>query len=277
MTGGAERRRDSLARVALDEVRKSVPHVRRVATEEVVISVSYTAVRTSTDDVGLANTPLDEMAPESCNIYARAGSLTESPTIELAELAESWDLSERVVGIAALNALSQIAIKKASGGFVTKYGDVVDVTKVRKDDTVVIVGNMRPSAEKLRKRAKEVLVLERSMGLRDKYTFPDTAAESVIPRADVVFMTGATLCNGTADRLLELSRNAREVVMLGATAGIYPPALFRKGATAVGCMEVFDAKQTMRTAAQGGGTTNLLKGARFVVYEKVKQAGWASE
>jgi hypothetical protein len=256
----------TLVKTTLGDLRRRVPDIQRVASEEVVVGTGYTGVRTSTGDIGLANTPLEDFSRESCSIFSRAGTLTEQPTIELAGLADSWDLSERVVGTAALNALSQLAIKTCGAGMIRKYGDAVDLTKVRKDDVVVLVGNMRPSAEKLRRRAKEVLVLERSVGLRDKGTLPDTAAESVVPRANVVFMTGATLCNGTADRILELSQNAREVVMLGASAGIFPPSLFKKGATAVGSMEILDTGKAMRSIAEGGGTYALLKAARFVVY-----------
>jgi uncharacterized protein (DUF4213/DUF364 family) len=263
----------TLVKSTLREIRRKVPGIHRVTSAEVVIGVGYTAVRTSTGDVGLANTPLDDLSPESCNVFSRAGTLTDVPTIELAGIADSWDLSERVVGLAALNALSQLAIRKNLTSVVREYGDAVDLTNVRKDDVVVLVGNMRPSAEKLRRTAKEVLVLERSMGLRDKDTLPDTAADAVIPRADVVFMTGATLCNGTADHILELSKNAREVVMLGATAGIFPPSLFRKGATAVGCMEILDARGAMRVAAEGGGTFALLKSAKFVVYKPPRGHG----
>ena len=52
--------------------------------------------------------------------------------IELAELAQSWDLSERVVGIAALNALSQLAIRTNGDDIIKKYGDVVDLIKNKK-------------------------------------------------------------------------------------------------------------------------------------------------
>jgi len=66
---------------------------------------------------------------------------------------------------------------------------------------------------------------------------------------------------------LELSKKAREVIMLGASAGFFPPALFEKGATAVGPMEVFDADGAMKAISEGGGTFALLKSARYVVYE----------
>lgn len=198
----------TLAQTALKELQRTVPGIQRVPSEEVVVGVGYTAVRTLTGDEGLASTPLDDFSPECCSILSRAGDLTAVPTLELAGLADSWDLREYVVGIAALNALSQLALKKGYPGMVKKYGDVVDATEVRKDDLVVLVGNMGPSAEKLKQIAWEVLVLERCLGLRDKDTLPDTAAASAIPRADVVFMTGATMCNSTADHIPELNRNA---------------------------------------------------------------------
>ena len=241
--------------------------------KELIIGVSYTAVRLSTDDVGVANTPLEEFSPESCDLFSKAGGLTELSPVELAEMAQSWDLSQRVAGIAALNALSQLTVRTKGGGITKTYGDAVGLTKVEKDDTVVVVGNMRPSVEKLKRMARRVLVLERSTGLRDRETFPDTAAEEILPRGDVVFLTGATLCNGTTDRVLELSRNAREVVMLGASAGIFPPSLFRRGATGVAPLEILDADRAMKAIAEGGGNPALRRFAREVVYRPKGKPG----
>lgn len=257
---------------ALRDIKQRIgKEVNDITVEQLVIGISYTGVLISTKDVGFANTPILEFSHESCEIFSSAGTLTVKSVIELAELAQSWDLSQRVVGVATLNALSQPAIKK-SDDISVKYGDVVDLTKIRKDDTVVMIGNMQPSVEKLRRRAKEVLVLERSVELRDKGTFPDTAAEVVIPRGDVVFITGASLCNGTTDRILELCKNAREVVLLGASAGLFPPTLFRRGVTAVGPFEISDPQKTMRCISEGGGAFALLRTGRYVVYEPKTKA-----
>jgi hypothetical protein len=241
----------------------------RITTKELIVGINYTAVRLSSDDIGLANTPLQEFSPESCALPSRAGTLTKIPTARLARFSRSWDLSERVTGVAALNALSQMAMRTRGGGVRKEYGDVIGLTRVEKSDTVVMVGNMRHSADKLRRKAKRVLVLERSTGLRDEYTLPDTAVEEVVPQGDVVFATGATLCNGTADRIIELSRGAREVVMLGPSAGIFPPALFKRGVTAVAPMEILDADGAMRSVREGGGTSALHRSAREVVYRPV--------
>lgn len=256
--------RDTLA----DVQRRLGRSLAGVTVKELVMGVSYTAVRLSTDDIGLANTPLEEFSRESCSLFSRAGFLTDLPVSELAEMAQSWDLSQRVVGIATLNALSQLAIRTLGDDILREHGDVVGLTKLRKTDTVVMVGNMRPSVEKLRPLVKEVLVLERSIGLRDRETFPDTAVEVVIPRGDVVFLTGATLCNGTTDRILELSQNAREVIMLGPSAGLFPPSLFHRGVTAVAPMEILDADRAMKVIAEGGGNPALRGSAREVVYRR---------
>ena len=258
---------------ALEEIRRRIgKKINSIVTKELVIGVSYTGVRISSDDVGLANTPLSEFSYESCNIFSSAGTLTNPTTHELAKLAQSWDLSERVVGVAAVNALSQLAIRTNGADIVTKSGDAIDLAKIEKEDTVVMIGNMRPSVQKLRERAKKVLVLERSVGLRDKDTFPDTAAETVIPRGDIVFLTGATLCNGTTDRILELSRGAREVVMLGASAGVFPPTLFERGVTSVGSLAIQDPGKVMKSISEGGGGFAVLKSARYVVHmPKIKK------
>ena len=122
--------RNSLVKDALKEIRQRIgKEINGITTKELVIGVGYTGVRISSDDIGLANTPLTDFSPESCNLFSRAGALTDLPANELAELAQSWDLSERVVGIAALNALSQLAIRTKGDDIIKKYGDAVDLAR----------------------------------------------------------------------------------------------------------------------------------------------------
>ncbi|MGD0637112.1 MAG: DUF364 domain-containing protein [Nitrososphaerales archaeon] len=259
---------NALAKDVLADVLQRIgDKIGGITTKQVVVSVLYTAVRLSTDDIGLASTPLSDFPAESRDFFSNAGTLTRLPVTELAEMAQSWDFSKRVVGTAALNALSQLAIRTEGGDIARRYGDVVELTDVGRGDTVVMVGNMRHSVEKLRPRAKEVLVLERSVGLRESGYYPDTAADVIIPKGDVVFITGSTLCNGTIDHLLELCGGAREVVLLGMTAGIFPPTLFARGVTAVAPLEILDPEESMLTVSQGGGKPALMKSARLVVYQ----------
>jgi len=77
--------------------------------------------------------------------------------------------------------------------------------------------------------------------------------------------------NGTVDRLLELSRNAREVALVGATAGLPPTVLIEHGATAVGTVRVTNGNRAMRVIAEGGGTPSLRDAVEFVVYRPVQR------
>lgn len=59
---------------------------------------------------------------------------------------------------------------------------------------------------------------------------PDEDAGQVLPGADVVLITGTTLLNDTLENLLTLCHpNARVVVVVGPTAGLYPDAFLRRG------------------------------------------------
>jgi uncharacterized protein (DUF4213/DUF364 family) len=59
--------------------------------------------------------------------------------MEVAELSRSWDLSESVVGVAALNALSQLAIERNIERYIIAEGNFIGHSEIRKDDTVVLL------------------------------------------------------------------------------------------------------------------------------------------
>ena len=56
--------------------------------------------------------------------------------------------------------------------------------------------------------------------------------KEVLSRADVVYITGETISNGTINELLEYSKNARARIMFGPTSSFYPKALFDRGVNA---------------------------------------------
>jgi len=257
---------------SLEEIRSAVANIDRIKAANVIIGAGYTGVSLSSGHLGLAHSLLSEQTLGCCELTKRAGYLAGSSAFELAGLALSWDMRSRVVGVATLNALSQLSLGSYADRISTRLGDIVDHLAVRDDDVVAVVGNMAPTVERLRAKAKEVYVLERNLDLRDDETLPDTAAEEVIPESDVVLITGTSIVNGTVDRLLELSKNAREVALVGATAGLPPTVLFRHGATAVGTVKVTDADRAMRIIAEGGGTPSFADAIEFVVYKPVPGA-----
>ena len=250
----------------LEELQSAVTDLDQITLSEVRIGTGYTGVRLSSGHIGLAYSLLGEYRASASQISDKAGHLTELTALELARMSSSWDMRARVLGIATLNALSQLALNKYSNEISTIEGDIVDSISVD-GKVVTVVGNMRPTIKKLKEKAKQVFVLERSADLRDETTLPDTAAEQVIPESNIVLITGTAIENGTVDRLLELSQNAEEVAVVGATAGLLPTVLFKHGATAVGAIKVIDGDKVMQIIAEGGGTPSLMQAVKFAVYK----------
>ena len=86
--------------------------------------------------------------------------------------------------------------------------------------TVGIVGHMHGPAG-LREKAREVYVLERSPQPGD---YPDSACELLLPRCDLVIITGSSLINKTLPRLLSLCPNAY-TILTGPSVPLCPALL----------------------------------------------------
>lgn len=161
--------------------------------------------------------------------HAYAGSLTGRSLREVAELSKSWNFREASFGVAALNAwyaqkertdalgaVYDPAEPKAAGAEVSR--DSID-GKPRKSDVfevlmpdlagkkVTVIGHF-PHIERVAEIA-ELTVLERNC--TSDIDTPDPACEYVLPSQDYVFMTGVTIINKTAPRLLDLTKQAHNV------------------------------------------------------------------
>lgn len=238
--------------------------IDEIYVERVVMGLGYTAVKLNTGNVGLCYTFSYELGLGPCEIWRRAGTLAGSRAVELIELAKSWDLSEAVVGVATLNALSWIHLEKG-GGYPVKEGNFLEYCRIREGDAVAVVGYMRPIVERLRKMGVELYVFERNPLARGEGALPDTAVEELIPKANVVIITGTALVNGTIDRLLELSKSAREVGVVGPSTPLYPDVFFRRGAKILGGVKVVDSEKTLQIVSEGGGAPSLKSVTKQVV------------
>ena len=96
------------------------------------------------------------------------------------------------------------------------YGDGLDFAGL----TVGIVGHMHGPAG-LREQAKAVYVLERSPKPGD---YPDTACDYILPKCDLVIITGSSLINKSLPHLLELCSKAY-TILTGPSVPLCPALL----------------------------------------------------
>ncbi|QKF07219.1 DUF364 domain-containing protein [Berryella wangjianweii] len=141
------------------------------------------------------------------------------PLRAVAELAKSWCFEEATLGMAALNAFYNQRERLEALGAVfeekqsedgSRVTDVFDRFLPRmRDRNVVVVGHF-PRIERLGEHAN-LTVLERAV--RHEADLPDPACEYALPEADFAFITGVSLTNKTAPRLLDLARDASTVMV----------------------------------------------------------------
>lgn len=252
-----------------DTLLKEIQGIEDMRVERVCLGLGYSGLKLNSGHAGVCNTLLSEAAPECCQMLQDAGTLAERPVTEFLDMIDSWDMIKRVIGVSALNALSQILFEKEPKRYLVEERNLIDVINVARGDTVVMVGYIKPFKPIFRSRADILYILERSPH-REEGVLPDTACEQLVPEADIVVITGSALVNGTLDRLLELSENARTVAIVGPTASCIPDPLFIRGADYVGGIRIHDADKAMRILMEGGGTPQLRLAGRFVTFKAGK-------
>lgn len=194
-----------------------------------------------------------------------ARSFIGAPLREMAALAKSWCFEEATLGIAAMNAwYGRRELTDALGAVYDELEELPDGS-IRKMDAfealrprieavgnakVVVVGHF-PHVDRIAEYA-QLTVLERNC--RDQLDCPDPACEYVLPQADFAFITGVTLENKTAPRLLRLAENA-VVTMVGPSVPMAQPLLDAGVDWAAGSI-VADPERA-RLAVKSGGAMSF--------------------
>jgi uncharacterized protein (DUF4213/DUF364 family) len=240
----------------------------RLGSEELVVSsvrvgVFYTAVQISSGHVGAAFTPRDLSDTVCCPATAAsgppAGRIVGRQIWEIASFALSESGLRRAVGIAALNAISALALSRygVPEGEVCPGLDALEAAEVRDDDRIVMVGAFVPFIKALKQRGVAGLrVVDKHPDAlkpdeRSCWVAPEDAQESLL-QASVVIISGSALVEGGIDDLLAASSRARRVVLAGPTASPWPPPFFRYGIDVLGGIRVRDSERMLTLVSEGG-------------------------
>jgi uncharacterized protein (DUF4213/DUF364 family) len=225
------------------------------------IGTHWTAVVVETRGglrAGLAATQLPETEGPARSVIDIASRLIGRMGIELAGFARSESPIERSVGFAAMNALLDIPARAC----VERNAEEL-ILRMGTEKCVAIIGHF-PFVDEIRRGAKECWVLELHPGPEDVSA---TRAPELLPRADVVAVTGMALVNQTFDGLASLWRPDAYVLVLGPSTPL-SPILFDYGVDALSGTLVEDIPAVLEGVSQGA-TFRQLSGKRLVTIELV--------
>jgi hypothetical protein len=214
------------------------------------VRVGVTWIGVLSRNLGLAKT-----YPASHGFKVKdVGRLIGKSALELAEYSKSWNLMEAGIGVAALNSLIE-----PKGDKINVLDFIIEQGRGKK---VAMVGHF-PRVEEIRKAASELWVLEKNPKPLD---FPDTAADYLIPQADIVAITGSALINKSLEHLLELSQGY--TIVFGPSAPM-SEVLLHRGVDMIGGTKVVNVESALLKISQGGnGVPQFKEEFEFLVMKR---------
>ena len=221
--------------------------------KEVICGETWTAVVSSEGTVGLAMTTPVQTLPAS------EEEIVGMSLKKAAEKVKSWNFIEAGIGMAAINAWYNSPRRMEEMG--TAQGDTRFCTydMEHKGKNLCMVGALRYPPGMFADAA-ELIVMERNTV---EGTYPDSACEYIIPRSDIVLITGSAFINKTMPRLLALAENAR-VVITGPSAPM-TEALLPFGVRRVAGLIITDTAGCLEFVASGENGTPYRFGERYIV------------
>jgi uncharacterized protein (DUF4213/DUF364 family) len=208
--------------------------------------IFYTGVLTR--QCGMAATLSREAMRQKSPLVKAPGSYMEKSPLELSQMAYSKSLLEAAIGMATINSLLDIEEERC---FDLNARELI--AEKGEGKRVAIIGHF-PFIPKIREIAKELWVIEKSPREGD---FPEKDAENLIPRAQVVAITGTSITNHTFKRLVGLCGSMAYVIVLGATTPL-SPILFDHGVDAISGTRVIDPELTLRCISEGATFRQIL-------------------
>jgi uncharacterized protein (DUF4213/DUF364 family) len=209
---------------------------------KVLIGLHWIAVVADGQRCGLASTLYPGEHKHGHTDITQAGKLADLSGSDLVLMSRSDQPLTAGVGLAALNAL----LPQHPENWVDLNAEEV-LAEHGAGKNVALIGHF-PFVPRLRSRVGRLFVLEQSPQPGD---LPADSAAEVLPRAEVIAITGTTLINHTLDELLRLCPPEALVILLGPSTPL-SPLLFDHGLDILCGSVVESIDPVLDVVGQGG-------------------------
>jgi len=249
---------------------KSSTLLSEIWVDDLVIGIFFTGVKLSTGHAGCAFTPTGEIpeavcCPTSAARMPQAGDLEGKPVSEILKYSLDSNVLKSAIGVATLNALSQLVIDSDAGleYQIIKDADGFDLLDIQPNETVSLIGAFGPYIRRLKMMGNPFFIIEKnSQTLRSeemKYFKSESEMPSALEKSDVVIMTGTAIVNHTIDKILSFITVGQRTAIIGPTASMIPDAFFKRGVHVMAGVKILNPDLMIRILKQGGSAYHLLK------------------
>ena len=133
----------------------------------------------------------------------------------------SWNFPEASLAMAACNAFFNRAERMAEFKCYEPYENYCTRGLKLSGAVIGLVGHLTITDE-MQSKAEKIYILEKSPQDGD---YPDSACDYILPKCDIVIITGSSIINKTLPHLLQLCENATSTILTGPTVPMCPALL----------------------------------------------------
>jgi uncharacterized protein (DUF4213/DUF364 family) len=204
----------------------------------------FAAVQLADGSTGMAFTLLDD-ALSQVQVAREDKSLIGMAPDQLARWFASSHMADRVLGLAAINAITRHFFRRArfAPDYATNSFGSLDLGP---GDRLGMIGYFGPLVDRCRDKGIALTVLELDEALvQDAAGIEVTLDPTRLAACNKIVSTSTILLNGTLESVLALAAHAENFVIVGPSAGCVPDPLFTRGVSTVGGAEVIDPETFM--------------------------------
>ncbi len=237
----------------LNEIKSAFSSISFPNLREIIVGLTFCAVRTTDDIVGLSFTMTDPRRPPIRGKYP----LVERSWQELMNFFLSDRPTERSLGLATINALSQTFLREKITTEVVNDGSewLPNPAGLR----IGMVGAIHPLIRQIIAKNGKILLRDATVFQRGHHQLPKegvTLVPSVekLKNVDHLLVTGSAIVHKGFEEILTIFPTIRgERVLIGPSAQILPHAAFKDGFTILASSRVEQVERTMQTVREGAG------------------------
>jgi len=244
--------------------------LENIQVDDLVIGIFFTDVKLSTGHGGIAFTPIGEIpeavcCPTSAARMPKAGNLEDKPVSEILKYSLDLNVLKSAIGVATLNALSQLIIESECKVEypIVRDTDGFDLLKIQPTETVSLIGAFGPYIRRLKTMGNVFFIVEKNaQTLRPeemKYYRPESEILSPLEESDVVIVTGTAIVNHSIDRILSFVSHGKRTAIIGPTASMIPDAFFERSVNMMAGVRILASDMMIKILKQGGSAYHLLK------------------